>query len=132
MATIVVDIYYVCRLTGFVSYNHPSEAEVAIAKMNGFQIGSKRLKVQHKKSDHGDSRYAHTQSFGVSHITHDTSHTTHDTYIRHPFISFFALLTWSVYLQPVNTEVNIEFSLPSTGSRGGCDPNNWCGATQAP
>ncbi|CAN0098444.1 unnamed protein product [Pylaiella littoralis] len=39
---------------GFVSYNHPSEAEVAIGKMNGFQIGSKRLKVQHKKSDHGD------------------------------------------------------------------------------
>ena len=45
--------------TGFVSYNHPSEAEVAIVKMNGFQIGSKRLKVQHKKSDHGESRYLH-------------------------------------------------------------------------
>lgn len=45
-------------LLGFVSYNDPSDAEVAIGKMNGFQIGSKRLKVQHKKSDHGhgDSR----------------------------------------------------------------------------
>ncbi|CAM9667046.1 unnamed protein product [Ascophyllum nodosum] len=39
---------------GFVSYNHPAEADVAITKMNGFQIGSKRLKVQHKKVDHGD------------------------------------------------------------------------------
>lgn len=40
-------------LSGFVSYNDPSDAEVAIGKMNGFQIGSKRLKVQHKKADHG-------------------------------------------------------------------------------
>lgn len=37
-----------------MSYNHPAEAEVAITKMNGFQIGSKRLKVQHKKVDNGD------------------------------------------------------------------------------
>eukprot|EP00904_Undaria_pinnatifida_P013037 jgi/Undpi1/8864/HiC_scaffold_25.g11326.m1 len=49
---------------GFVSYNHPSQAEVAIGKMNGFQIGSKRLKVQHKKADHGERdqdgpRYTH-------------------------------------------------------------------------
>ncbi|CBN78228.1 conserved unknown protein [Ectocarpus siliculosus] len=42
---------------GFVSYNHPAEAEVAISKMNGFQIGSKRLKVQHKKADHGDREH---------------------------------------------------------------------------
>lgn len=42
---------------GFVSYNHPSQAEVAIGKMNGFQIGSKRLKVQHKKADHGERYY---------------------------------------------------------------------------
>lgn len=34
---------------GFVSYNQPSHAEAAIAQMNGFQIGSKRLKVQHKR-----------------------------------------------------------------------------------
>lgn len=39
---------------GFVSYDHPGEAEVAISKMNGFQIGSKRLKVQHKKVDNGE------------------------------------------------------------------------------
>lgn len=35
--------------TGFVSYSQPSHAEAAIAQMNGFQIGSKRLKVQHKR-----------------------------------------------------------------------------------
>lgn len=34
---------------GFVSYNQPAHAEAAIAQMNGFQIGSKRLKVQHKR-----------------------------------------------------------------------------------
>eukprot|EP00752_Nemacystus_decipiens_P006128 g5526.t1 len=34
---------------GFVSYSQPSHAEAAIAQMNGFQIGSKRLKVQHKR-----------------------------------------------------------------------------------
>ncbi|CAM9413590.1 unnamed protein product, partial [Laminaria digitata] len=49
---------------GFVSYNHPTQAEIAIGKMNGFQIGSKRLKVQHKKADHGERdqdgpRYPH-------------------------------------------------------------------------
>lgn len=32
-----------------MSYNQPSHAEAAIAQMNGFQIGSKRLKVQHKR-----------------------------------------------------------------------------------
>lgn len=35
--------------SGFVSYNQPAHAEAAIAQMNGFQIGSKRLKVQHKR-----------------------------------------------------------------------------------
>ena len=44
--------WHIC--SGFVSYNHPNQAEVAIGKMNGFQIGSKRLKVQHKKADHGE------------------------------------------------------------------------------
>eukprot|EP01041_Mallomonas_annulata_P002639 gene2639-5177_t len=35
---------------GFVSYDSVSSAEEAISTMNGFQIGSKRLKVQHKRS----------------------------------------------------------------------------------
>ena len=34
---------------GFVSFNSPVSADAAIATMHGFQIGSKRLKVQHKR-----------------------------------------------------------------------------------
>lgn len=34
---------------GFVSYDAADAADAAIASMNGFQIGSKRLKVQHKR-----------------------------------------------------------------------------------
>jgi CUG-BP- and ETR3-like factor len=35
---------------GFVSYANPADAETAIRVMNGFQIGSKRLSVQHKRT----------------------------------------------------------------------------------
>jgi hypothetical protein len=35
--------------TGFVSYDSVMSAEAAIEQMNGFQIGNKRLKVQHKR-----------------------------------------------------------------------------------
>ncbi|KAH7726375.1 Protein ETR-1 g [Aphelenchoides avenae] len=35
---------------GFVSYDNPTSAQSAINGMNGFQIGSKRLKVQLKRS----------------------------------------------------------------------------------
>ena len=34
--------------TGFVSFDTPEAAQVAIAQMNGFQVGQKRLKVQLK------------------------------------------------------------------------------------
>ena len=34
---------------GFVSYDNTASAEASISAMNGFQIGSKRLKVQHKR-----------------------------------------------------------------------------------
>lgn len=34
---------------GFVSYDNAPSAEAAIKGMNGFQVGRKRLKVQHKK-----------------------------------------------------------------------------------
>lgn len=34
---------------GFVSYDNPQSAHAAIQAMNGFQIGGKRLKVQHKR-----------------------------------------------------------------------------------
>jgi len=39
---------------GFVSYEAVDCAEVAIASMNGFQIGTKRLKVQHKRTMGGN------------------------------------------------------------------------------
>lgn len=45
---------------GFVSYDNPQSAEAAIKGMNGFQVGRKRLKVQHKKErntgDRGDQQ----------------------------------------------------------------------------
>nr|AAM50707.1 GM15173p [Drosophila melanogaster] len=34
---------------GFVSFDNPDSAQVAIKAMNGFQVGTKRLKVQLKK-----------------------------------------------------------------------------------
>jgi RNA recognition motif-containing protein len=34
---------------GFVSFDNPASAIEAISRMNGLQIGKKRLKVQHKK-----------------------------------------------------------------------------------
>jgi hypothetical protein len=37
---------------GFVSYDHPNAAREAIVHMNGFQIGSKRLKVRLCTSAH--------------------------------------------------------------------------------
>ena len=42
--------YALCPpFSGFVSYDSVISAESAIEQMNGFQIGSKRLKVQHKR-----------------------------------------------------------------------------------
>lgn len=39
---------------GFVSYDNAASAEAAIKGMNGFQVGRKRLKVQHKKEKMDD------------------------------------------------------------------------------
>ena len=39
---------------GFVSYSSPMDAESAIRMMNGYQIGSKRLSVQHKRTYNSD------------------------------------------------------------------------------
>ena len=36
--------------SGFVSYDNPVSALAAIQAMNGFQVGTKRLKVQLKRS----------------------------------------------------------------------------------
>lgn len=48
---------------GFVSYDSPESAALAIKELNGFVIGNKRLKVQHKQiraTDHSTS--SHQQS----------------------------------------------------------------------
>lgn len=50
---------------GFVSYDNPADAETAIGMMNGFQIGSKRLSVQHKRtSGPGQPPFDTSAAFG--------------------------------------------------------------------
>lgn len=39
---------------GFVSYDSPDAAALAIKELNGFVIGNKRLKVQHKQIRQGE------------------------------------------------------------------------------
>lgn len=41
-------------MLGFVSYDSVTSADAAISSMNGFQIGSKRLKVQHKRTGYDE------------------------------------------------------------------------------
>lgn len=43
--------------SGFVSYDNPVSAQAAIQAMNGFQIGTKRLKVQLKRSKEASRPY---------------------------------------------------------------------------
>jgi CUG-BP- and ETR3-like factor len=49
---------------GFVSYDRHDSANDAIASMNGFQIGSKRLKVEHKRT--ASAMWPSSQSSGAS------------------------------------------------------------------
>nr|CAD7603519.1 unnamed protein product [Timema genevievae] len=42
---------------GFVSYDNPLSSQAAIQAMNGFQIGTKRLKVQLKRSKEASRPY---------------------------------------------------------------------------
>lgn len=76
---------YVDRYTGeskgfgFVSYDSVISAESAIEQMNGFQIGNKRLKVQHKRvhvSHHSDS--------GVPHYHHHHHHDLPQNFVYDP------------------------------------------------
>jgi RNA recognition motif-containing protein len=51
---------------GFVSYDSVMSAESAIEQMNGFQIGNKRLKVQHKRvHSHGGQNDTHPPPNGM-------------------------------------------------------------------
>jgi len=65
---------------GFVSYDSPDAAAMAIKELNGFVIGNKRLKVQHKQirpsdnNNHQVSQHDHLQSpplFPQMNIGHD-------------------------------------------------------------
>jgi len=38
-------------LVGFVSYDSPASAQAAINRMNGYQLGGKKLKVQLKREN---------------------------------------------------------------------------------
>ena len=51
---------------GFVSFDNRVSAENAINAMNGYQIGRKRLKVQHKKERHETS----SQQGYPAHVVH--------------------------------------------------------------
>ena len=44
-------------IVGFVSYDSPNSAVMAIQAMNGFQIGDKRLKVQLKRPKDANRPY---------------------------------------------------------------------------
>lgn len=51
---------------GFVSYDSPESAALAIKELNGFVIGNKRLKVQHKQiraTDHATPSHHQPQSY---------------------------------------------------------------------
>uniref|UniRef100_A0A7S2PJB2 RRM domain-containing protein n=2 Tax=Leptocylindrus danicus TaxID=163516 RepID=A0A7S2PJB2_9STRA len=65
---------------GFVSYDNPKSAAIAIEELNGYQIGNKRLKVQHKQvkvvnaatHDHASNTWSGTTSYGqMHHRSHD-------------------------------------------------------------
>ena len=58
--------------SGFVSYDSVMSAESAIEQMNGFQIGNKRLKVQHKRV-HGQNGIPPPQQSATNH-TGTTAH----------------------------------------------------------
>lgn len=49
---------------GFVSYDNPESAAVAIKELNGYAVGNKRLKVQHKQIRSHDHQQQHHSNFG--------------------------------------------------------------------
>ena len=65
MSTISPGVFF---YAGFVSYDQVLAAQQAIEQMNGFQIGNKRLKVQHKRIhvDGGHETYTPPESSGNS------------------------------------------------------------------
>jgi RNA recognition motif-containing protein len=45
------DSYGLALAAGFVSYDSPASAQAAINRMNGYQLGGKKLKVQLKREN---------------------------------------------------------------------------------
>ena len=56
---------HIFSFSGFVSYDSLPSADAAISSMNGFQIGSKRLKVQHKRTGY-DEDSSGPSSYGMN------------------------------------------------------------------
>lgn len=67
---------------GFVSYDSIMSAELAIEQMNGFQIGNKRLKVQHKRVSHRPPQtgLVNPESMDGGHRNMPLMHQAHDQY----------------------------------------------------
>lgn len=67
---------------GFVSYDSIMSAELAIEQMNGFQIGNKRLKVQHKRVSHRPPQtgLANPEAMEGGHRNMPLIHQAHDQY----------------------------------------------------
>mmetsp|Transcript_24517 Transcript_24517/g.30124 ORF Transcript_24517/g.30124 Transcript_24517/m.30124 type:complete len:579 (-) Transcript_24517:285-2021(-) len=68
---------------GFVSYDSPESAAMAIKELNGHVIGNKRLKVQHKQIRVGENSgesggrneiHSHTDEFGNTLLGHHEQH----------------------------------------------------------
>lgn len=64
---------------GFVSYDSPDSAAVAIKELNGFVIGNKRLKVQHKQIRASDSNYNNTNDSQQAYTQHKNEGQMHIT-----------------------------------------------------
>ncbi len=68
---------------GFVSYDSSVAADAAIKAMNGFQIGTKRLKVQHKRIAGGPSTPSSISS-SISYMTQPHGHVHHHSQAQVP------------------------------------------------
>jgi len=58
--------FFLLYLIGFVSYDNHLSAQQAITSMNGFTVGTKRLKVQLKRSKCDTKPYMHPTLLGVN------------------------------------------------------------------
>ena len=95
---------------GFVSYDAVSSADSAIGAMNGFQIGSKRLKVQHKRTGLGSDEDA-AMSGSMSYLPAQGSSQGSDngmSAVGAPFSRTNTAGGSGHYSQPVGYDLNME------------------------